>query len=372
MATMTAYTVTDSQDLGPGSNLTTKVGDKEVFLLESEEQYKLQNYVDTGIRLPTSDSEMRMLLGYKKEEARVLFVNLVHVYSQIFSHCSHFKTQVYPKSVSLALDVSAYARMAPDYYDAVIQTFEDAAKKDMSKQEALAIIDELVAALRKTVDSYIEKTKEVHTAIQGFATNTTADQGLLDTAKATYSNEFDLNESTIEQEQARIETIKSEVEALKAEYTTAVIIASTTVTYAWIPFFGYFIGPTIAGIYGAKAVEINNKIAALGEELRTKSDDVQLRIVLKASLALVNGDLEELKAMCDAALTTLTRIQLVWTELDAGLNRLPAALDNIDNATFLLTLKLAVNAAKNEWQAIATKADSYTSVAYLKVEEITL
>lgn len=372
MATMTAYMTTDSQDLGPGSNLTATVGNKEVFVLDSEDQIALQDYVETAVRLPTSDSEMRMLLGYKTDAEGKKFTELIQVYSQIFSRCWYFKTQVYPESVFLAFFVSTYARKSFIYYDRLMKIFQEVSDKVRTITSAKEAIDYTVDELKRDAKIYAAQVDEVHTAFQEFDTGTTADQGQLELAVKFYSGEFNLNESIIQQEKTQIDTLKGDIEALKAEYEQAVIIASTTPIYAWIPILGWIVGSTVAGVYGAKAVEINNRIAALGEDLRMKSDDVQLRTGLEASLSLANQDLVGLKTKCVAARRVLARIKEVWTRLDAALDRIPTYLDLIEigDDTALIVLRLALNTARNEWDTVYTQAEKYTATAYLRVEEL--
>ena len=113
----------------------------------------------------------------------------------------------------------------------------------------------------------------MHNAIQTFDTDTVADKGRLDTATLDYSVQYNLNDQVILDEQADIASLKSEIAALKEEYKQDVIIASTTVTYAWVPVIGWLIGPTVAGVYGDngdKAVKANESISTKQASLDTK------------------------------------------------------------------------------------------------------
>ncbi len=371
MATLTAYKTTESQDLGPGSNLTITVDGTDVFLLKSEDQIALQEYIDTGVRLPTSDSELRMLLKYNDDQSKT-FDGLINVYSEIYKHCSHFRTQVYPESVKSASNILAYAIKAPGYYDDMVAAFQDFVDGKMTKEVAKEEIKDYTGSLRTDIEFYVTKLDEVHTAIQQFDTDTLADQGRLNRATASYSDTFKLNENIIEEQQRAIDNLRLEIEAVKAEYTQSVIIASTTPIYAWIPFFGYIIGPTVAGVYGAKAVELDKKIATLKAELETKTADVQLRTELKGTLSLVNKNLAETLKKCSAALEALAKIKTVWTNLDAALERIPTGLDDIDQKESLRGLKRAVESAKTEWEGIRKMADNYVATAYIKLEDTNL
>ncbi len=370
MATLTAYATTNSQDLGPGSNLTVTVGGKQVFLLDSDDQIALQSYLDTATRLPTSDSGMRALLGYTTDAEGKKFADLVQVYSQIFSHCWHFKTEVFPESVFLAFLVSNYARMSFIYYDRILKVFGEFLDGTRTESSTKEIVHYTVNELRGAIHSYAAEVSKVHTAFQTFDTETTADQGRIELAANFYSDEFNLNEDIIKQKQARIDALKSEIAALKIEYDQAVIVAATTPIYAWIPFVGWLVGPTVAGIYGAKAVELEKKMAVLGEELRTTDADLQLRISLKASLSLANSDLAGLKTKCAAALKALARIKTVWTNVDAALERLSIGVNDINNKETLRGLKRAVESAETEWDVVYQQAENYTATAYLRVEEM--
>ncbi|MFD1878414.1 hypothetical protein ACFSF3_16265 [Vibrio chagasii] len=56
-----------------------------------------------------------------------------------------------------------------------------------------------------------------------------------------------------------IEDLKKEIDALNKEYARLVTIAATTPTYAWVPFWGWFIAPAVAGVYGSQAAEVNRQ-----------------------------------------------------------------------------------------------------------------
>lgn len=370
MATWTAYATTDSQDLGPGSNLTVTVGGKQVFLLDSDDQIALQVYLDTATRLPTSDSEMRMLLGYRTDGESKKFADLIQVYGQIFSRCLDFKNNIYPESVNLAWLIAGYAQKSFTYYDRITEAFQEFADGSRSETSVKEVVNDYVNILRKDIDWHISAAERVHTAFQTFDTGTTADQGRIELTANFYSDEFNLNEEIIKQKQSRIDALKGEIAALKAEYDQAVIIASTTPTYAWIPFVGWIVGPTVAGIYGAKAVELEKKMAVLGDELRTTDADLQLRIGLKASLSLVNDDLVGLKTKCAAALKALARIKTVWTNIDAALGRIPAELDDILNKETLRGLQRAVESASLEWAQVYQQAARYLATAFLRIERM--
>jgi hypothetical protein len=371
MATLTAYKTTESQDLGPGPNLIITVGETEVFLLKSEDQIALQQYVDTGVKLPVSQSALKMLLKYNDDQSKT-FENLIEVYSKIYQHCSHFRTQVYPESVKSASNILAYAIKVPDYYDDIIAAFQDFVDGKITKEAAKVEIKDYTGSLRTNIGFYVTKLDEVHTAIQQFDTDTLADQGELDRATASYSDTFKLNDAAILEQQTAIDNLKNEIETVKAEYTQSVIIASTTPIYAWVPFFGYIIGPTVAGLYGAKAVELDKKIAALKAELETKTADVQLRTELKGTLSLVNENLAETSKKCSAALESLARIKTVWTNLDAALENIPTGLDDIDKKESLRGLQRAVDSAKTEWEQIGKLANNYVATAYIRLEDTNL
>ncbi|HDI3264970.1 TPA: hypothetical protein PMC50_003658, partial [Vibrio cholerae] len=72
-----------------------------------------------------------------------------------------------------------------------------------------------------------------------------------------------------EEIKSHITRLRKEVDDLNAEYTRLVTIAATTPTYAWVPFWGWFIAPAVAGVYGAQAAEVNRTREEKLTELRT-------------------------------------------------------------------------------------------------------
>ncbi len=360
---------TGSQSLNPSGDFLDDASGNQTFILKSSDQVDLQAYVEAGIKLPTSDSEMRMMLGYTDDESSRIFSNLVNVYSDIYTHCSEFKTLVYPKSVSTAYDVYNYASKVPEYLDGLIEVIDGLQAGLILKTEAKDAVDDLVGSLKQDIDRYVNRIDEVHNAIQQFDTDTVADKGNLDTVTSVYSTQYNLNDQVILDEQTEIESLKSEIASLKEEYKQDVIIASTTVTYTWVPFIGWLIGPTIAGVYGDKAVQANEKISAKQTDLDNKEADLKRRIVLKGSLTLANESLTGISDKAKKALDALALMKTSWTNQKSALDQASSDIDSLLDDKTKIGIKTDIDTAKTSWAKIAKLAENYTTTAYLKVEE---
>ncbi len=81
---------------------------------------------------------------------------------------------------------------------------------------------------------------------------------------------FGNEEQLLSQLIGQIQSAAVSIEDQWAEYKHDVIVASTTPTYTWVPFYGWIAGPVVAGIFGAKAVEALKQIQTLENQINEK------------------------------------------------------------------------------------------------------
>ena len=120
-------------NLGPGELISQ--GSNVIFVLSRPEWYTLQVYVDSALLLPADEEAMRKLLQAGKDEQLPDFGKLLKVYGEMNKHCTRWKNQTFPASVSMADDVVHYNTQASVFY-APLRDLAAALRKNPRNQEA--------------------------------------------------------------------------------------------------------------------------------------------------------------------------------------------------------------------------------------------
>ncbi len=120
----------------------------------------------------------------------------------------------------------------------------------------------------------MERAEQIVKDLATFGADLSAVKTGLDDAVSRCRILFGNEEQLLAQLIGQIQSAAATIEDLWAEYKHDVIVASTTPTYAWIPFYGFIAGPVVAGVFGAKAVEALNQIHNLEKQINEKLNNL--------------------------------------------------------------------------------------------------
>ncbi|MDM0058985.1 hypothetical protein [Variovorax fucosicus] len=166
---------------------------------------------------------------------------------------------------------------------------------------------------------------------------------------------------------AETKLLRDELAALVAKlpgkqekYHHYVTVAATTVTYAWIPLFGWLAGGAVAGTYGRAAVlekeEIDKdvgRIATITANLTTQEH--QLAILMRATQGL-----DSMLGSFGRVLPVLQHTQGIWGALHDDLAALIKQREAMaDAAAFAALLELELQTAVDGWREVARIASDY-------------
>lgn len=166
-----------------------------------------------------------------------------------------------------------------------------------------------------------------------------------------------------------LEELSSAMPGHQEKYHHYVTVASTTVTYGWIPFFGWIAGGAVAGVYGAAAVAEKeiidrdaDRIAKITKNLSTQEH--QIAILLRATQGL-----ERMGNSFGRVLPTLQHTKGLWDAIRGDLQflfeRLQVVSDTQEFATLLQTeLQIVVDG----WRDVANHAADYLTHAQVAAE----
>jgi hypothetical protein len=166
------------------------------------------------------------------------------------------------------------------------------------------------------------------------------------------------------QEELRDKT--EDVARRQALYNHYVTVAATTATYAWIPFFGWIAGASVAGVYGSKAVEEKNAIDANVRriaEINRMLDGQERRIGLLQRATL---GFESMGKTFGRVLPVVQHAQGVWGAIATDLAWLSREIEQSTDPGLDVLLPLAFETAVQGWSEVAAKADDYLRHAEIK------
>ncbi len=128
-----------------------------------------------------------------------------------------------------------------------------------------------------------------------------------------------------------ITRLRKEVDDLNIEYTRLVTIAATTPTYAWVPFWGWFIAPAIAGVYGAEAVEVNRLREEKLTELRTLETSLTHGAKIFRSWELAKQSISETNTLIEPATHSLGLLIGEWRIVELKLSNVIESIRKLDS-----------------------------------------
>ncbi|MFO4701926.1 alpha-xenorhabdolysin family binary toxin subunit A [Vibrio cholerae] len=134
-----------------------------------------------------------------------------------------------------------------------------------------------------------------------------------------------------EEIKSHITRLRKEVDDLNAEYTRLVTIAATTPTYAWVPFWGWFIAPAVAGVYGAQAAEVNRTREEKLTELRTLETSLSHGDKIFRSWELAKQSILTTNKLIEPATQSLGLLIGEWRTVERSLSNFINSISELDS-----------------------------------------
>jgi Bacillus haemolytic enterotoxin (HBL) len=353
--------------LGPGTLAT----ETTPFVLKTQDWLTIQLYVLQGMALPTTDTQFRAVMNMTPDRNIDDFAKLITLYGAISAHTTTWQTNTYPATVALANDIVHYATQVPAYYGALNDQFAGLSKTPPDPN-AVQAFTAIITRLSTEIDAFVTRATDVSAAVTDFVDQTTSDLGG-PTGVSTYYTYYDTeygNESTQVtslKEQLAAETLI--LDSANAEYKQDVIIASTTVTYAWVPFYGLIAAAVVAGVYGDRAVKALQRATAAQNQINTLNATIAEDANIITQLTTVKTNLTSLGTAGAAALTTLQVIQGGWNAIKSDLVNAQSIVESslASDPSMPILISADVQTAISQWQKLSAEADAYRLYAYVTV-----
>ncbi len=350
-------------NIGPG---VLQTGSGNPFVLSQTEWISIQKYVQDALALPLTQDQLRPILNVDSSVPIDMFDDMLTAYKALNEHCSTWKNTTFPNIVDLANDIVHYNTKVPVYYGGLQKVVDqyNASPSDELLKEITAIITNLAsdASARAT------KAQGAADSIKAFADTTRIDQTTISNLYADYQKQYGSSSDEMKTLQDDIRAQKLIIESADAEYRHDVTIASTTPTYAWVPFIGWIAAAVVAGIYGHKAVEALHERDDAQHQLDNDNDTIRRDTNVCFMITNAKEGLQQILSDIQGALPVIQKIQGAWSAISSDLNNLVITIQTDIAQALPILMGLGIQEAISQWAQLATEADSYRVHAFVEFQ----
>ncbi|MGO9319825.1 MAG: alpha-xenorhabdolysin family binary toxin subunit A [Solirubrobacteraceae bacterium] len=365
-------TTTTSYDIGPGAIAQAGTAGGPAFMLSVAEWVTIQTYVTDALALPVNEEEFRNSLGPGAPSNLSDFTQLIACYKAIEQHCTTWNSTTFPQTVALADAVYEYgANKAPVYYPPILKEAE-ILEREPNNEQAKAALKAILEALEKTANEYATKAKAAAAEIHKFMADTESDSTTLIGPDGQSGLVKHYNERYGEESEA-VKNLVKEIDAQKiilasanAEYNQDVIIASTTPTYAWVPWVGIVAAAVVAGIYGDRAVKALDKAHAARDKIDSLAATERADANIMTAIHSATQGMTTIVTALSRALPVIQKMEGAWASIATDVANIVKIIEQDIGQVPPIIMSLGVEEAVKAWYNVAQLADAYRVNAYVK------
>ena len=243
---------------------------------------------------------------------------------------------------------------------------------DPTNKKAISALKGQFADLISNLKTFTQSAVTVHSSITGFTNNLIQDSKTLSNAVVDSTKQQDVNREQVTEYLAKIEEMRQQIKTWQVVQTASAIGAGVAFWLgAVIAIFSFGFGLAF-GIVGAATgialvVAAEIKMGALKNEIQATTSRMNAVTQQSASLAALNGQLNKLIELSQAAGTLIGLLLKVWEELEVELHTVVTDLNNckgnVDSLN-LPELQRNLNMANQDWQTLVGLCNSIASIKY--------
>ncbi len=366
-----------------GDNVQFIDVDSGEFLLHKEEWFTIQAYVQEALRLPITETSMISAFAIPEDVKFDTFQALLDEYKNVFATADNWNRDIYPNIVNLALELANYGDTKIAFFEPLLETLNNMSDADDDGDEVAAekyrqTAISLLNILKRYADKRYESAIQAEENLMNFSADLSIREGQLSTLYDTYDEYLRDDGSELK---IRIAEIERRIAELNAEYDKYVTIACTSVTYAWIPYYGILAAVPVAGIYGDKAEKVRIERNQLKDDVAELQKELTYREKIYISYQQAYTGIVNIQNKLDAAIPHVNKLKGHWqsinTDFDTVLDLIGAAAgpDGLENAIALvasITAQTSLAQIQTNWQKISAKARAFAQNAYVTVTDESL
>ena len=370
-------TATQSASTNPLSTGGLATADNKQFVLSDAAWYKVQLYIEQGLRLPTTIESIKEWLANCDnitDDITADLQSLSTTYTGIVSHCKDWKSVIYPRTVDVASHIVEYNQEVPDLYDALKETLTElqAAITDNDAQAMAAgkkDFQDLLSDRISTAQQYQGEADKVAAAISDFVTTTQSDQTSLKTLKGDFDSKYGDQGSDVATVTAELASAQANLKSAQDDMAKDLILIETAPSYAWVPFVGMIAAGVVIGVYVDRMADAARKIAVERAMIAAFSAEIARDQSLMYTVDFGSNSIDNVLTHLNDALPVIEQIRDAWKSIADGLDALYQLLES-DTAKAAQDIKASdIDTAINDWSALAAKANTFRANAYITVTD---
>lgn len=343
------------------------------FMLAQSEWLTLQRYINEALALPTNAEQLRRELMMQADEPVTPFGELISTYATINQNCTTWRDITFPSTVNLADAIVQYTTKVPIYYKALRDVMiQIRRKKGLDDTELRAEAHDMLDELAADATTYADQAQHVKEQIVAFSHATKADQTALKQLDTTMSRYIGNLDQRILDINNRLTQLRQEIDQYNKDYEKSVVVATTTLTYAWVFPIGLIAGAIVAGVYGDAAAKLKQRIDQARDENNQLSGELRTKSRLKDLTNRADQRVDQIQALLSPALVVIQKIEGGWRALANDLNSVKNDVATIEQSLFAeqLVSPSFVTVVVSKWKALAKNADAYRLNAFIDMQPV--
>ena len=334
----------------------------------------LQVYSYWGLGLPNTEDDLKLKLGIKDAASYPFFNPMVNANKIIHDASTRFLNEVFAKVVDLGDSMHKFAK------DAASKGGNGtlAAIATLSSEDALALLGDLQSDAKNNAD----KAEDVTNKLAAYKTSLIDAQAKLVAVKSQIEADERTSQAKIDELNSSapgatdsIAALRKKVQDEQETYKQDVIIATTTLTYCWVPVIGQVSSVVVAIVYGVRATQMLEDIDAL--QARIEAAEATLRTAIESHRVqdLAHTGASNAITHTDLAIAHATTVQNAWkglcNELGTVMDKLSKTTSKTGDKQALASVPLLnryLNAADEAWGALLPPLAELVADPYIKVD----
>jgi len=296
----------------------------------------LQIFATYGLWLPHTTADLQATLRLTAADAATYswFNAMVGSYDQIFQASGYFFNDVFNKMLDLGNGLKNYSSDlagSNSEFQLISSLVEPGPNQD------LATALSLLVDLKTSAASNEKLADDIKNNLTTYRVQLVAAQSSVGTVKKDVDDDDRTSQETIDKlsgdknVSGSIAQMQDLLNTDQEEYNKDVTIASTTVTYAWVvipPFIpvGLIAAAVVAGVYGARAVEMLDTISKLNDQIKQAQAELHTALAVHGTTRLAETSLTSVIKHLDVAIDKVTTVQNAWLGVQAGLDDISAKI----------------------------------------------
>jgi hypothetical protein len=320
-------------------------------LLSLGQWQMLQLYLVDAMNLPLTSTEMP-------------YADILAIYTKLHAAAIAFHGNILPKAQTMGNQLFNYGQTASRTFNGVVQLMSDATPN----KEAIL---QLLGNLQTTAGNYQTDATEIFTGIESFISETQQDVSDLTAAVTRETDKIGADKLQIQSLQSQYDSKYADKQQAQAQIVSDQNTIDSTKYYSWIPFVGTAVA---VGEIIAKRNDIKSLLNRIDDDIgamRGYQNDIQKVSVEIAHLTYAAKYNQHMADEINNALGGMQLIESAWKTIaseigDVAGNIRKAAAAELKDQPCLASIMLTT--AANEWQDIATDANSFTLNFYLQAK----